>query len=1368
MAEVIIYKNNGTVAGGDAARTVTCVTSATQKITLNGANTVDVTVTSTVAQTFDVGDYIKVFGTKYTLNRPANVRKTGAHKFEYTMEFESPQYDLLRAMFNVNIDTTNNQIQDISGDSLTGGLKRFLDVLVSNANRVFPGKWVSGTCPDTADDVTMTFGETDNCLGVLQNLCEKFETEFDIVTNADGTFTINFGTVGRKLTYTFMYGRGNGLYSLRRDNVSNSNIITRLMVYGSTENITNKYRANRLCLPGKTKAQSFLTDDDAVAKYGIFEATKYFDDIKPSYTGYVTGITSDVMQFVDESFPFDLNATNADGETLYLVAGTSAKIHFNSGNLAGYEFEVKSYDHSKHLFTLKPITDERGMVFPNADSKAFQLTAKDGSYTGDSYKIVDINYPDDITTKAENTLLEKGTEYFNQNKRPRVKYSCEVTKQYLEAMFDPSAVANVFMPGDYLHIVDDDLDIDDSIRITTIERNVLDEYDYKLTISDQPVKISNITSVIADQIATDKIITTNHLADPVRARNNWRTAQELLSMVFDTDGDYYTEKIRPLSIETAMLAVGARSQQFVLKDVMFQPNYGGDYTKFRVTAGSLVHYTIDPDKTRGWSMSANQYTLYENEAYYIYAVCNKTVGIGSFGIGTQQFKLESLPGWWFFLVGTISSPVTQSDGSKQRFVSLTYGFSTINGRFVRTGRIESNAGTTYFDLDDGVISGQIKFIGSDGATHDVADTNDAANEAKDYINNTLPGLLDGMQSQIDGQIEQWFYDYDPSDTTEPTKTWIADGKQAQHAGDLFYNTSSGKVWRYVKQLQLSKQNQSNIDKYYWQQLSDEDAAKALQTANDALDLARTKRRIFTSTPYTPYEVGDLWVNGGQYGNDIMRCATSRLTGNFTMSDWVKASDYTNDDALHEFIDNDFADTVSELKDQVDGKIETWFGQSDPATAWTTDALKKAHNGDLWFNTGNNTLWHYVVTSTTDSDGNTTVTGTWEQIHDQAAIDAAAAASTAQDTADGKRQVFVRQPTSSDEYEIGDLWVNATYGDYNNALLRCVKAKAKGVAFNINHWAKATNYDNTQTTIDGGIVTSGTVQVAGDEKYILAGITGKGTASDSVRFWAGSEFETRASAPYRVLQNGKVIMTDADVSGTINSKSGYIGGFKISQGQIGVGNGQEQENYAGLCLVNSFIRFRTSDGNQETRMGCMNSLGYPYNGYMAMFGDKYMMGTVLELHQGHTDNDASCEWISTPRALQVFGNQKNIGRTALFDTGYIGQAYTDIIETWFNITHKFHFTANGLSNLKMNLPTKTQVDNAVKHSVKGTTRTPDVIFDIEVVCDMSMPNRITFQSQAGAQMYNNNGGTMDTYACEKGDTVVFRYYNGRYYIITTRE
>jgi hypothetical protein len=1326
----------------ESRATATAITAAKQTWALNAEDTIAITVVSPFPQSYGIGDVITVFGRDYRLNRLPKVSKTGMQEYQYDLEFEGIQYDLMRVTYDVNINTTNNQLQDIQGDSLTGDLKRFMEVLISNANRVFPGKWALGVCPETDGDNTLTFSESDNCLSVLQTLCseDKFGVEFEI-ERVNGVYVINIKkTIGQTLPFVLEYGKSKGLYSISRENVSSSNIVTRLKVYGSTENITSKYRADRLCMFGKDKTSSYIEKADAVAKYGIFEGRKNFD-IKPTFTGKVSSVVDgDVLSFIDTSFPFDINAKNASGETLYLISGVSAKVHFNSGNLAGYEFEVHAYDHATHKFTLVKQTDDRGNVFPSETSPAFQIGKND------TYKVLDIAYSRDIEEAAEKKLAEEGNKYYDQNSQPKVQYSVNVTKAFIENKLALSdGITNVFAPGDYLPIKDDEIGVDKSIRIKSFTRNVLDPYDYSLTISDTQTKGDITTRVISDLVDIDKVLTINNLKDPAQARANWRSSREVLNMVFDPEtGGYYKDKITPESVDTMMLSVGAKSMQFGLINTVFEPNFQGNPNLFKWKGGVLTHYTIDPDKARSWVLADGTTALQQDVPYYIYAVCNRDNSAGTMSISATQHKVEESPNVYYFLIGILGS--IDAD-TKVRAISLTYGFTTINGRFIKTGRIESADGTTYFDLDQSEIGGRIVFT-QNGQEKTLEELGSEAMESKDFINNTLPGILDEIKAQLDGQIEQHFYQIDPSPLSTapgsedgvPNSGWTDSTMKENHLGDLYYNTTSGKVWRYVKIQWRPKPGYAPGTFYVWQELQDSELAQAIAIANEALELGKEKNRIFTSTPVTPYDVGDLWVQGAT--GDIMRCKTARESGAFTSSDWEKASKYTDDSALKNFINGDFANAIDTMTEQIDGKIETWFQTSDPASNWKTNAEKAKHVGDMWYNSRTKLLKCYRQTFRF-VNGIGTVAYIWQTIEDKKAIDAYDAASKAQDTADGKRRVFVAQPYPP--YDVGDLWVDG------KELRRCITARASG-SWSTNDWVVAVYYDNTQTTIDGGIVTSGTIQVAGDNKSILAGITGNGTASDSIRFWAGASFENRKTAPFRVMQDGSVVMSKAQVEGVINAISGSIGGFRIQQGQIGYGGSDEQDTTNGLALFRDFIRF--NNDKQRVLLGCLSSLGYPYNGYLSLTDN---MGTTLELHHNiPSTSDANIEHWYHPKALGVYGNQYNIGKVAAFENGYIGQAYTDIIELWFAITQKFHFTANTTKYLNVKLPTLAQVN-------KQTNNVP-TIFDIEIVCDRNMGNRIRVSPQSGCTLYNNDGNSISGIDMERGDSLTLRYYNGGWMIV----
>ena len=691
MGQIVITRKNGEKYSLAPKKEVASIKEAKQKWGLLGDDVVNITMESRIPQSYEIGDSINVFGRLYKLNQLPKVQKTGANRYSYELTFEGVQYDLLRAFYDVTIETTGNTLQDVQGDALTGNLRRFATVLIANANRVFPDMWRLGECPETAADNTLTFSDGDNCLAVFQSLCRTFEVEAEIVQKG-GVYTINFAkSIGKKHAFVFEFGKGKGLYAINRQNVDSSNIVTRLKVYGSSDNITSRYRATRLCLPTKSKGQSFIEQKEAVAKYGVHEARKVFEEIKPTFNGRVSAIVEgNVLQFRDETM-FDLNEKEADGKTTkYLVAGLSAKIHFNTGNLAGYEFEIQKYDHATKTFTLKKLTDDRGAVFPSEKSASFQFLV------GDEYKILDVALPERYQDEAEKKLLEKGLEYYKQNSQPRVKYGLSISSRILEKIFGGDESVAIYSPGDYVNVKDEGVGVEKAVRIQSLQRNLLNIYDYDLTLSDV-AENSITTRVISDLITIDKIATNNRLKDPARAKANWQTSREVLGMVYDTDGYFDASNIKPNSIETNMLAVGAKSQQFLLRNVVFEANFGGDCNKFRASDGDIVHLTINEEGERTWTMSERIENLEEDKGYYVFAKCPKVGTMGMWHITTQQLKVENASDsdYYYFQVGIISGV---RKGAFRDFVT-TYGFTRINGNTITTGRVATTDGNNYLDLD---------------------------------------------------------------------------------------------------------------------------------------------------------------------------------------------------------------------------------------------------------------------------------------------------------------------------------------------------------------------------------------------------------------------------------------------------------------------------------------------------------------------------------------------------------------------------------------------------------------------------------------------------------------------------------------------
>lgn len=146
-------------------------------------------------------------------------------------------------------------------------------------------------------------------------------------------------------------------------------------------------------------------------------------------------------------------------------------------------------------------------------------------------------------------------------------------------------------------------------------------------------------------------------------------------------------------------------------------------------------------------------------------------------------------------------------------------------------------------------------------------------------------LPNDIMEQLDGKIDSYFKDYEPELNNYPANEWTTDNERASHNGDLFYWKSTGMCYRFVQ-----------IDGVWqWYNVKDKDIEKALENASKAQDTADGKRRNFITTPVPPYDIGDLWTQGNT--GDLMRCQTSRTSGNYVSSDWTKATKYTDDSAV---------------------------------------------------------------------------------------------------------------------------------------------------------------------------------------------------------------------------------------------------------------------------------------------------------------------------------------------------------------------------------------------------------------------------------------------------------------------------------------
>lgn len=246
-------------------------------------------------------------------------------------------------------------------------------------------------------------------------------------------------------------------------------------------------------------------------------------------------------------------------------------------------------------------------------------------------------------------------------------------------------------------------------------------------------------------------------------------------------------------------------------------------------------------------------------------------------IGVSNDGGKTYP-YGFFLTGDLIAKILYAHG--------------INADYIDTGAltVRDSDGNIIFQVDMDtkkvIISGDHVQIGGKTATKAISDSlaeSKAYSDGKlaDYAN-TVTYSLSGLQAQIDGQIESFFYDYEPSLQNKPASEWTSTEERKKHEGDLFYWKSTGYAYRFMHDGATWK----------WQMIQDNDISKALAQAEKAQDTADGKRRTFVIRPSPPYDIGDLWF---QDGGDILTCVVARAKGSvYASSDWKKLNKYTDD------------------------------------------------------------------------------------------------------------------------------------------------------------------------------------------------------------------------------------------------------------------------------------------------------------------------------------------------------------------------------------------------------------------------------------------------------------------------------------------
>ena len=687
-----------------------------------------------------VGSYCEFQGETFTLKRPENFKMKHKRLFEYTVLFDPPEA-------NAKVWKFRNPVDGRLKFSLTAKPHEHLQMFVDNMNRRDKG-WTVGECIDGVE--TLIAYDHDFCIDALTRMASTFKTEYEFTGKRVSLRKIEYN---KSNPLPLSYGCGNGFKpGVGRSNTGDNPPTEILFVQGGTDNIDpSKYGSSELLLPkNQTLAydgEHFEDEDGFIAKnarrYVVDEAGLSIrrddkqlsslaedsldcSEIYPKRVGTVNTVVvvdekNNFYDIVDTSIPSSLNYEEC------LIEGETMTVVFQTGMLAGREFEVKYYHNAvkgkaARRFEIVP-ADIDGQTMPNTTF---------APKSGDKYAVFKCMLPtayicDNATkTGASWDMFRAAVKCLFDNEDLKFTFTGE-----LDGIWSKKDWVNIggrIKLGGYIRFSDEQFQKDGVlVRITGIKDYINKPHSPVIELSNTTVS-GSVSSTLNDLKSEEVIVDDLHRDAIQFTKRRFRDAKETISMLEEALLDNFTNSINPIAVQTMSMLVGDESLQFRFVNSKTSPVpvthrivYDNETKQLTAEAGIIQHMTLGINTVSAshkvseykfWDMTAYTSAVLDDgkKKYYLYAKVSKTAQTGVFTLSENAIKLEGVSGFYHLLVGVLNSEYNE----ERSFVTL-YGFTEILPGRITTDKIVSTDGNTYFDLLKGIISGQIKFkSGSSG------------------------------------------------------------------------------------------------------------------------------------------------------------------------------------------------------------------------------------------------------------------------------------------------------------------------------------------------------------------------------------------------------------------------------------------------------------------------------------------------------------------------------------------------------------------------------------------------------------------------------------------------------------------------------
>ena len=1377
------------------------------------------------------GAWCEFANERYTLNQPAKIVKHNTRNFEYTLTMDSEGANLKNYKFRNPNDKTLKF-------PFTASPRYHVQILVDCLNMIDSG-WQVGNCIEASEKlvsynhnnclealemIAKSFETEYEIIGKTIHLhkVEYFkDNPLPLQYGKGKGFKTGVSRNTEQSRITRLYVQG-GERNIDRSKYGNKELLLPKSQEYVYEGVTFVSDDKGLSIAIKNAQNNGFVNEQSLDLSHIY----------PKRKGTISAVfevdkAKHFYDFTDTSIPqaLDFNAMQIKGEKML--------IYFESGMLSGREFEVQKYDHSQKRFQLVP-KEEDGVTMPNDIFKP----AIGDQYSVYNMQMPNA-YISDNTTKsgASWEMMKEACKYLYENRTDLFTFTGDLDGIWAKKKW--ANIGGRLKMGAYINFFDTEFQRTPvPIRIIGLKEYVNNPYSPQIELSNK-VQGHSFASEMRKLKNQEVYFGELNNRTQSLTKRSWRDAQETIKQI-EAAFPEYTKSIVPATVQTMMALIGNKSTQFdfvVSKENPIKaPHtlYFDKNTK-QINAGSgcLKHFTLGSTDVKPnhsatdykyWNIPAFVSGRLDDKAktYYLYIKASKTDETAEFILSENKIDLEQEAGFYHFLYATVNS---EYEG--ERGIAKLNGFTEITGGQIKTDKITSGNGQQYIHLFDDHIEIKANLKITDGNKTEIKqlinpDLQSLESRLKSSISNIQVGGRNFVLSSKDNRIMNGYIGtfYLLSEPVNPNEQYVF-----SCIGDVkglivvyFSNELGGVPRQYINtDLKSGKTTNLIVPNKEWKGITVYHEVKGVLPAPiSSVEMLKLEKGNIT-TDWTPApEDLESQISTAKTATE----AYARAQAELTKAQAIAAADGKITEAEQRQIQQlqlklqeakTFAQQkVNEL--QVGGRnyilksndfITSEYKFLNISPSFRNEVVKSDSitlSVDIMFNNliGGNRLGIEFLINYTDDTFQYFNVWRWINTGDRGTSFSERMVSTIQNEHKGKKIKEISPlglhiqcsaesvKVSNPKLEIGnkatdwtpapeDVWdTMVDLGIIDKNAMNLTEAEKANVKFINGMFSKGADYTNG-TEVVKNTITTGALTV-GNTLGGNAGINGAGLSGESIRFFAGSKYDKKEEAPFRVQDDGTLFTSKIKAGG------GEITGNLKLIGSLYTGQWDEKSNKVkdGTAYTGSGIVYRKDSEKLLARFGGI--AGNIYGNSQDIinidrpalsakgFVDETFTGIKVLVPPHPNDYIDTTTFYSNNRALKIYGDTLSFGANSHFEYSYYGVAASDTIMNWIGVTHKFVFTNVSTDFNLVYLPNYTTISNKLRNMGIPVVSRNNLYPYYELTIIMAYKDqvgnkriRVQIEPAGGGGLITNDGDILSYIDMGSGDVLTLACSPAAYYI-----